>query len=92
MTRPRGGITRNLLARQFPYRVALPAGALRGAAASVPIHTAAKELGGALPGRHIQREGGDSVVFHFATADAAHAFHARFGGELLPLDDPRRRR
>jgi hypothetical protein len=33
------------------------------------------------------------IGFCFATAEAAQAFHDRFGGELLPVvDEPRRRR
>jgi hypothetical protein len=54
----------------------------------------AKELGGApfpLSDFHDDRH---FTIFHFATAEAAQAFHTRFGGELLPVveDKPGRRR
>jgi hypothetical protein len=32
------------------------------------------------------------VTFHFRTAADAEAFHARFGGEMLPVVEPKRRR
>jgi hypothetical protein len=31
------------------------------------------------------------AVFHFKTAEAALAFHERFGGELLPVEPQRKR-
>jgi hypothetical protein len=33
-----------------------------------------------------------TLVFHFKTAADAEAFHARFGGEPLPVEASRKRR
>jgi hypothetical protein len=92
MMRPRGGTTRNLLARQWPHQVALPAEALRGAKNSMPIYALAKDLAGEPRRYSLHRDGRDFTVFCFGTAEAAQAFCARFGGELLPLDQSRQRR
>lgn len=91
-TRPRGGATRSLLNRQWPHQVALPAEALRGAQNSMPMHALAKELAGEPRRYRLQRDGRDFTVFCFAEVAHAQAFAERFGGELLALDEPRRRR
>jgi hypothetical protein len=58
----------------------------------MPIHALAKELAGEPRRYRLERDGRDFTVFCFGTAEAAQAFHGRFGGELLPLDETRRRR
>jgi hypothetical protein len=62
----------------------MPAEALRG---SVNGH--AKDLAGALSPYHLSRGGRDLRVFCFATAEAARAFHERFGGEVLSVSPTR---
>ena len=84
MTRRKSETTRSLLNRNYPHHVAMPAEALRG---SVNGH--AKDLGGALSPYHLSRGGRDLRVFCFATAEAAQAFHERFGGEVLPVSPAR---
>jgi hypothetical protein len=78
--------------RERPYRVALPADALRGSAKCITIYRLTRKLAGALPPYSLTRNGVDYWVFCFATAEAAQAFHARFGGKILPTVKPRRRR
>jgi hypothetical protein len=88
----KSGITRVAIQRQWPHRVELPA--VRGPENTAATWGLAKELGGApypLSDFHDDRH---FTVFCFRTAEAAKAFHDRFGGELLPLDEdtPERRR
>jgi hypothetical protein len=83
MTRPRGGITRNLLDRQWPHQVALSAEALRGAGHSTAIYGLAKTLAGTLPPHHMERDSRDLVVFCFNRPEAAQTFAERFRGEIM---------
>jgi hypothetical protein len=85
MTRRRREITRGQLNRQWPHHVELPAEALHGAVNSMRIYALAKGLQGAPRPYRLEREDHDYVVFCFATAEAAQAFHERFGGQLLPV-------
>ena len=92
MTRRKGEITRAIIKRQWPHRVELPAEAVRGQESSAATWGFAKELGAApfpLSGFHDDQH---FAVFHFKTAADAEAFQARFGGELLPIEPPRKRR
>jgi len=81
----KGEITARQIRRQWPYRVELPAEAVRGLTNSAATWGLAKELGAApypLSAFHDDR---DFAVFHFKTAEDAQIFHKRFGGELLPV-------
>jgi hypothetical protein len=89
----KGEIGIRQIKRDWPHHVALPAEALRGPANSVPKYVIAKELEAAPMPYHLSRDNQDFVFFCFPTAEAAQAFQARFGGELLPMvDEPHRRR
>jgi hypothetical protein len=88
----KGEIGLSQIRRQWPHRVELPADAVRGPANSAATWGLAKELGGAPYPLAEFHDDCHFSVFHFKTAEAAQAFHDRFGGELLPLDEPRRRR
>jgi hypothetical protein len=83
----KGEITRAIIRRQWPHRVELPAEAVRG-----PEHSVAKALCAAPYPLSAFHDDQFFAVFHFSTAEAAQAFHARFGGELLQPAEPRRRR
>jgi hypothetical protein len=81
----KSGITLAVIRRQWPHRVELPAEAVRGPENTAATWGLSKELGGApypLSDFHDDRH---FTVFHFRTAEDAQAFHARFGGELLPV-------
>jgi hypothetical protein len=91
MTR-KGEIGRRQIQRQWPYRVELPAEAVRGTANSAATFGLAKELGAAPYPLSVLHGDHYFTVFHFETAEAAQAFHERFGGELLPVVEERRRR
>jgi hypothetical protein len=91
MTR-KGGITRRQLNREWPHHVALPAEAVRGLANADTVRGFAATLSAAPMTYHLIREDRSYVAFCFSTAEAAKTFAERFGGELLPLDEPRRRR
>jgi hypothetical protein len=90
MSRHRGEITRARLDREWPHNVALPAEALRGAVNSTPIYVLAKELAGEPRRYRLERDSDEFVVFCFVTAEAAQMFHARFGGEVLPVAEKTR--
>ncbi len=90
MTR-KGEIGRAQIKRRWPHRVELPAEAVCGPENSAATFGVAKALGAApypLSAFHDDRF---FAVFHFSTAQAAQAFHARFGGELLPVVEGRSR-
>jgi hypothetical protein len=87
MTRRKSETVRSLLDRDYPHRVAMPAEALRGIENSTAMCGLANDLGGALPPYDLTRGGRDLRVFRFASAEAAQAFHAQFGGEVLPIDE-----
>jgi hypothetical protein len=92
MTR-KGGITRKQLDRQWPHHVALSAEAARGPANAETVRGFAASLRAAPLTYHLTREDRDYVVFCFPSQEAAQAFQAWVGGELLPVaDEPRRRR
>jgi hypothetical protein len=85
MTQRKGRISRGQLGRECSHHVALPAEALRGSARCTAMFQLARGLGGALPPYILERDGRDFRVFCFARAEAARAFHVRFGGEVLPV-------
>ena len=80
----KGEIDRRQIERHWPYQVALPAEALRGSANCTAMYRLTRELAGALPPYSLMCNDIDCRIFRFPTAEAAQAFHARFGGELLP--------
>jgi hypothetical protein len=82
MTRPRGGITRNLLDRKWPHQAALSGDALSGAGHSTATYGLAKTLAGALPPHHMERDGRDLAVFSFNRPEAAQTF-AESRGEIM---------
>jgi hypothetical protein len=84
MTRRKSETARSLLYRNYPHHVAMPAEALRGSVSSTAMRGHAKVLGGALSPYHLIRGGQDLRVFCFVTAEAARAFHERFGGDMRP--------
>jgi hypothetical protein len=93
VTRRKGEITRADIGREWPHRVELPDEAVRGKNCE-PTWGLAKELGAApypLSDFHDDRH---FSIFHFKTSADAEAFHAWFGGRLLPVVDktPRGRR
>jgi hypothetical protein len=88
----KGEIGRTEIQRRWPHRVELPDDAVRGIANSAATFGLAKELGAAAYPLSAFHDDRDFAIFHFATAEAAQAFHARFGGGLLPLEEPRRKR
>jgi hypothetical protein len=86
----KSGVARVAIQRQWPHGVELPA--VRGPENIAATWGFAEELGGAsypLSDFHDDRH---FTVFHFRTTEAAQAFHARFGGKLRPLDEPRQPR
>jgi hypothetical protein len=92
MTRRKGEITRAVIKRQWPYRVELPAEAVRGLENSAATWGFAASLGAAsypLSDFHDDRH---YTVFHFKTAADAETFAARFDGKVLPPVPPGKRR
>jgi hypothetical protein len=63
----------------------MPAEAVRGLENSATTFGVAMELGASPYPLAAFHEDRHWVVFHFASVEAAQAFHARFGGELLPV-------
>jgi hypothetical protein len=90
MTR-KGETEARRIQRWWPHHVALFAEAVRGVT-NLPLYEAAKEMGGAPQPYYLIRDGRELVVFCFTTAEAAQAFAQRFGGEMLSVEEPRRRR
>jgi hypothetical protein len=78
--------------RERPYRVALLADTLRGSAKCTSMYRLTRKLSGALPPYSLTRNDVDYRVFRFPTAETAQIFADRFGGEMLQIDEPRRRR
>jgi hypothetical protein len=92
VSRRKGDVAPAAIRRRFPYRVELPAGLVRGQEYCAATRGLAKKLGAApypLSAFHDDRH---FAVFHFKAAEAALAFHERFGGELLLIEPPHRRR
>jgi hypothetical protein len=88
----KGELNRGQLDRRWPHHVVLPAEAVRGLANSETVRGFAASLQAA-PLTYPRRDGDrDFVVFCFAAAEAAQAFAERFGGQLLPVVEPPRRR
>jgi hypothetical protein len=75
---------------EWPHHLALPAEAVRGLANADTVRGVAATLSAAPLTYHLTDP--DRVVFCFAKPEDAQTFTERFGGELLPLDEPRRRR
>jgi hypothetical protein len=90
MTR-KGELSRGRLNREWPHHLALPAEAVRGPASAATVRSFATSLSAAALIYHLRQDDRDLVVFCSVTAEAAQAFAERFGGELLPVDETRRR-
>jgi hypothetical protein len=78
----KSGITRVAIQRQWPHCVELPV--VRGPKNTAATWGLAKELGAAPYPFSDFHDDRHFTVFHFRTAEDAQAFHARFGGKVLP--------
>jgi hypothetical protein len=86
----KGEVGRRQFIRDWPHHVALPAEGVRRLQNSDEVRGVAGSLISASLTYHLTDP--SRVVFRFKQQADAEAFAARFGGDLLPIEEPRRRR
>jgi hypothetical protein len=92
MTRREGELTIKRVRRDWPHHVELLSEKVKGVENDTAVSRFANTLSVAPAYDVLYRNDTFFHVYCFKTAEDAQAFAERFGGELLPVEPPRKRR